>query len=451
MSENTDAPVEQPGDTLEDTRLTQEEMTTHDVVERPVDVRPSYATGIVFVVVGLLVVLLMTIWRGPADTTTFRFSDSSDLFKIPDTPIPAWLSAVLFGGIPLVLGALALVRPLAGRLKPLAISAVVLCGILGFLVWCGTGQADTTIDVTGLLTNTLFLAVPLILGAMAGIVSERSGVINVAIEGQMLASAFIAAMVATLVGNLYAGVLGALVTGALVGALLAVFAIRYVVNQVVLGVVINLLVLGLTNYLYSSLMQTDAQKFNNPKVFQPIAIPVLSDIPVVGRLFFTANILVYATYVVVVLVHVLLFHSRWGLRTRAVGEHPQAADTLGIKVNRTRYRNSLWAGALAGLAGAYLTIGSVGEFGANMTAGRGFIALAAVIFGRWTPIGSVGAAMLFAFCTALRTLLSIIGTPVDIPTDLLSMLPYLVTIIVVAGVVGRVRPPAADGIPYVKG
>jgi ABC-type uncharacterized transport system permease subunit len=430
--------------------LSQEDVTTHDVVSRPVAAGRQVATGVVFIVVGVLVVLLMTWWRGDASSTTFRLSDASDFVKIPDITVSAWFSAVVFGGIPLAVGAVALVRPLVGRAKALAISLVVLCGILGFLVWAGTAQAGTTIDLTGLLTNTLFLGVPLVLGAMAGVVSERSGVINVAIEGQMLAAAFASAMFATLAGSLLVGVAGAVAVGALVGALLAVFAIRYLVNQVILGVVINLLVLGLTNYLYSSLMQQDASTYNNPEVFQPIAIPLLSDIPVLGRLLFTGNLLVYTTFVVVALVHVMLFHSRWGLRTRAVGEHPKAADTLGIKVNRLRFRNSLWAGALAGLAGAYLSIGSVGEFNSNMTAGRGFIALAAVIFGRWTPIGSLGAAMLFAFCTALRTLLSIIGTPVDIPTELLTMLPYVVTVIVVAGVVGRVRAPAADGIPYTK-
>ncbi len=432
------------------TTLSAEDLTTHDVVERPLEGRARWALGTVFVVVGVLVVLLMTVWRGDASSTEFKFSDAGDFFEVPDATVPAWLGAVLFGLVPAGLGAWALARPVRGRARTVATAVVVLFGILGFLVWAGTAQPDTTIDLTGLLTNTLFLAIPLILGAMAGIVSERSGVINVAIEGQMLASAFGAAMFATLAGSLLVGVVGAVALGAMVGALLAVFAIRYVVNQVVLGVVINLLILGLTNYLYSSLMQRDAQTFNNPKVFAPIAIPLLSDIPILGRLLFTANLLVYATFVVVALVHVMLFHSRWGLRTRAVGEHPQAADTLGIKVNRLRFRNSLWAGALAGLAGAYLSIGSVGEFNSNMTAGRGFIALAAVIFGRWTPLGSLGAAMLFAFCTALRTLLAIIGTPVSIPTDLLTMLPYVVTVVVVAGVVGRVRAPAADGIPYTK-
>jgi ABC-type uncharacterized transport system permease subunit len=251
-------------------------------------------------------------------------------------------------------------------------------------------------------------------------------------------------------GSLVAGALGGAAVGALVGALLAVFAIRYLVNQVILGVVINLLVLGLTSFLYSQLLQPNAQSLNQPGFFTPVVVPFLSDIPVLGPLLFRGNLLVYATYLIFAAVQVALFRTRWGLRTRAVGEHPKAADTLGIDVNRLRFRNSLLAGSIAGLAGAYISIGSVGGFNSNMTAGRGFIALAAVIFGRWSPVGALGASLLFAFCTAVQTLLSIVGTTVAIPSQFLAMLPYVATIVVVAGVVGRVSAPAADGVPYVK-
>ena len=256
---------------------------------------------------------------------------------------------------------------------------------------------------------------------------------------------------ATLAGSLLMGTVGGIVAGALVGALMGVFATRYRVDQVVLGVVINLLVLGLTTYLYSSVMQLDAARFNDPEVFGRFDIPLLSDLPVLGRLLFSQNLLVYLAVVVVVVVHVMLHHSQWGLRTRAVGEHPRAADTLGIDVNRLRFSNCVLAGAVAGLAGAYLTIGSVGEFGANMSAGRGYIALAAVIFGRWTPLGAMGAALLFSFATSIKTLLAIIGAPVEIHGQLLEMLPYVVTIVIVAGAVGRAAAPAAIGRPYVKG
>jgi ABC-type uncharacterized transport system permease subunit len=179
-----------------------------------------------------------------------------------------------------------------------------------------------------------------------------------------------------------------------------------------------------------------------------IAIPLLGNVPIIGPLLFDQNIVVYLTYVLIVAVDVVLFRTRWGLRTRAVGEHPMAADTVGINVRRTRYINVLVGGMLAGLAGAALTVGDSSAFVKNMTGGRGFIALAAVIFGRWSPRGAVGAALLFGFATSLQTVLSFIGTPVAIPSDFLGMLPYLATLFAVAGLVGRVRAPAADGQPY---
>jgi len=275
-------------------------------------------------------------------------------------------------------------------------------------------------------------------------------VINVAIEGQMLVGAFAGALFASVTHNLGVGVLGALISGGLMGALLAVFAIRYFVNQVVLGVVLNVFALGLTGFAYDALMQPHPDQYNSPAVFSAVKIPVLGDIPFIGPLFFDTNVLVYATYVLIVVVDVALFRTRWGLRTRAVGEHPRAADTVGINVLRTRYINTIMGGLVAGLAGAYLSIGTVGPFGKGMTNGRGFIALAAVIFGRWSPRGAVAAALLFAFADALQTLLTIIQAPVQIPSNFLAMAPYLATIFAVAGLVGRVRAPAADGEPYVK-
>jgi len=219
---------------------------------------------------------------------------------------------------------------------------------------------------------------------------------------------------------------------------------------VVLGVVLNLLVLGLTSYLYHALMQQDAQTYNSPSVLAPIRIPGLADIPIIGPLLFDANIIVYLMYVLIVVVDVGLFRTRWGLRTRAVGEHPRAADTVGINVHRIRYRNVMLAGLIAGLGGAFLTIGAVGSFSANISSGKGFIALAAVIFGRWSPRGAVAAALLFGFTNELQVLLSVVGTPVQIPSAFLSMLPYVATLFAVAGLVGRVSAPAADGVPYMK-
>jgi simple sugar transport system permease protein len=185
-------------------------------------------------------------------------------------------------------------------------------------------------------------------------------------------------------------------------------------------------------------------------VLNPIAVPGLSQIPIIGPVLFDQNWLVYVTYVLVVAVHVWLFRTRWGLRTRAVGEHPRAADTVGINVARMRYRNVIIGGMIAGIGGAYLTIGYAGAFSGNISSGKGFIALAAVIFGRWSPLGAVGAALLFAFADGLQILLPIAGTPTNIPSAFWSMLPYVATVFAVAGLVGKVQAPAADGEPYMK-
>jgi ABC-type uncharacterized transport system permease subunit len=276
---------------------------------------------------------------------------------------------------------------------------------------------------------------------------ERSAVINVAIEGQMLAGAWAAALFGTLIGTT-AGLLSGALAGALMGAILAVFAIRYLVNQVVLGVVLNVFAAGLTGFAYDAFMQPHAESLNQPPLMDPMKIPVLGDIPVIGPLLFDNIVLVYITYVLIVLVDVWLFRTRWGLRTRAVGEHPKAADTVGIRVLAMRYRNVIIGGAIAGLGGSYF-IFQVGQFQKNITSGQGFIALAALIFGRWSPRGAVGAALLFGFASALQVTLSI-NAP-SIPSNVVAMLPYLATILAVAGLVGRVRAPAADGEPDVKG
>jgi simple sugar transport system permease protein len=267
----------------------------------------------------------------------------------------------------------------------------------------------------------------------------------------MLLGAFGGVLFASAAGNAGIGILAAIVGGVIIALLLAVFAIRYLVNQVVLGVVINALVLGLTNLGFQSFMNTDSATYNSGLTLNPIKIPLLGDIPVLGQALFNVNIIVYMTYALVVVVDVSLFRTRWGLRTRAVGEHPKAADTVGIKVLAMRYRNVVIGGLIAGLAGAVLTVGGSGPFNGNISSGKGFIALACVIFGRWSPRGAIAAALLFGFTDQLQTTLSIVGTPVTIPSAFLGMAPYLATIIAVAGFVGRVQAPAADGEPYVKG
>jgi simple sugar transport system permease protein len=318
---------------------------------------------------------------------------------------------------------------------------------VSLLCWADAGLS-TAFNVVNLLQGTFAGSIPIMLGALTGVICSRSGVINVAIEGQLLLGAFTAAIVASGTGSLWLGLLSGALAGSLVGLLLAVFAIGYRVDQVVLGVVINTLILGLTGYLYDDLMIPFQNTLNSPPTFSAIKIPLLGDIPVLGPIFFDSTIFLYLAYIALAGVQVGLFSTRWGLRTRAIGEHPVAADTVGIQVIAMRYRNVIAAGIIAGIGGAYFTIGSVGSFGKDMSSGEGYIALAAMIFGRYSPFGAVAAALLFGFTTQLQSILSTLNTPIQ--SNLLLMSPYIVTIIVLAGLVGKVRGPRAEGIPYVK-
>ncbi|MDR1710992.1 MAG: ABC transporter permease [Propionibacteriaceae bacterium] len=319
------------------------------------------------------------------------------------------------------------------------------CFVVAFLVRAVAGS-EQSLQVTGLLQGTLFLSVPLIFGAMAGCVCEHVGVINVAIEGQLLAGAFLAAVVGSLTLNPWLGLLAAPVAGALVGALLALFAVRYWVDHIIVGVVLNVLVTGFTSYLFSTVLSEHKDVFAVPTVLPTLPIPGLSLIPVLGPVLFNQNVLVYIMYAAVVVLQIMLYRSRWGLRMRACGEHPKAADTVGIKVNATRVRNTILGGAIAGLGGAFFTVANGLAFGKEMSAGRGYIALAAMILGGWSPRGAVAAALLFGFADNLQNALSVVG--VGIPSQFMLMAPYLITIFAVAGFVGKVRPPAQEGQPY---
>ncbi len=318
--------------------------------------------------------------------------------------------------------------------------------IMAFLSWAAAGKF---IPLTGMLQAAVLLAVPLIFGSMAGLLCEKSGVINIAIEGQLLFAAFISAVVASLSQNLLWGLISAPIAGAAVSWILAYFSIRFQVDQVILGFVINVLVLGLTNFFYTVLLVPYESTWNAAGSFSAIPIPVLSKIPIIGPILFNQTIIVYLMYVIVTVIQIALFKSKWGLRTRAVGELPIAADSVGIDVNKLRFRNVMIAGAVAGIGGAVFTIGAVGVFSQSMTAGAGFIALACLIFGKWSPKGALIAALFFGFTNSLQSNLSIAGVP--IPSEFMLMIPYLATIVAVSGLIGRVRAPAADGIPYLRG
>ena len=334
------------------------------------------------------------------------------------------------------------------RVKPLTLGSFFFGfgSIMAFLCWAAAGKF---IPFTGLLQGALLLSVPLIFGSISGLLCEKSGVINIAIEGQLLFAAFFSAVVASLTHNTIWGLVAAPIAGALISLILAYFSIKFQVDQVILGFVINILVLGLTNFFYTTLLIPYEDKWNTAGSFSTIAIPVLSKLPVIGPILFNQTIIVYLMYAIVTAVQVAMFKTRWGLRTRAVGELPIAADSVGIDVNRLRFKNVILAGLVAGTGGAFFTIGAVGPFSKEMTAGAGFIALACLIFGKWTPRGAITAALFFGLANNLRSTLSIIGVP--IPSEFMLMVPYIATIIAVSGVVGRVRAPAADGIPYSRG
>lgn len=391
--------------------------------------------------------LFIVLARGTnGELSTFQLSQRRDLIQLPDLQAPTLASSIACAIILAMLAGYSILLTLRSRKVPLWLIVVFAAVFMvGFLTWAASGS---TIPVPGLFVGTVTLSVPLIFGALGGVISERSGVVNVAIEGQLLAGAFSSALVASVTGNPYLGLLAAAIAGVLVAFVLAAFSIKYIVDQVIVGVVLNVLVVGLTSFFFSQVLSENAAVLNAPEVFDRIDIPVLSEIPILGPALFRQTIIVYIMYVAVAAVYFGLFHTRWGLRVRSVGEHPKAADTVGINVNGTRFWNVSLAGAIDGFGGAFFTLGSVGAFNKEMTAGLGFIALAAVIFGRWDPIRATLAALLFGFASNLQNVLSIIGSPV--PSEFMLMLPYVVTIFAVAGLVGRSRPPAADGKPYIK-
>ena len=410
----------------------------------PVTVNRRLVAAGSFILFGLIDILVFGVFSHKGDAT-FALSLPTASVHVPSIHAPAALVCYVLGAASIALGIWRAVANPGQRARRSSIAAVLLFFIISLLCWADAGSA-IPLNMVNLLQNTLTGSIPLILGALAGCLGERAGVINIAIEGQLLVGAFAAAVMAS-VSGVWIGLISGSIAGGLVGAVLAVFAIKFFVDQIILGVVLNVLTLGLTNYLYDRLLVTHSN-LNQAFTFNVLKIPGLGNIPVIGPIFFDSNIFLYFTYVAIILVQIGLFSTRWGLRVRAVGEHPTAADTVGIRVLATRYRNVILGGLLAGIGGAYLTVGSVGTFSPGMSSGLGYIALAAMIFGRWTPLGATAAAMLFGFTEALGNVLGSINVP--IPSYILAMAPYVATIIAVAGLVGNVRAPRADGKPYVK-
>jgi len=418
------------------------------LVEEPVVVRTSAderrASIIGWVLLALSAVILGVFAFGVEPSARSSFNLSLPGAAIEDLSLT--FNSRLFSGVAgVIVFGLGIERLRRRRLEftNIALGIGLLLFVLALLAWA---SADSAFSMVGMLRLTVISSIVITLGALCGLTCERAGVINIGIEGQLLTAAFAAVILSSAFGT-WAGVAGALVIGALLGALLAWLAIRFQVDQIIAGVVINILALGLTSFLASRVL-SEAQNLNAPARVSAWRIPLLADIPVIGPMLFDHTFFVYATFLLVILLHFGLFRTRWGLRVRSVGEHPKAADTLGINVLRVRYRNVIMGGLIAGLGGAFLALAQVSRFEENMTGGIGFIGLAAMIFGRWMPFGALGAGLLFGFSGALAQRMAILGT--GIPSEFMLMLPYVATVIVVAGLVGMARPPAADGQPYVK-
>jgi simple sugar transport system permease protein len=406
--------------------------------------RTRIAYGIVLLAVGLFIYLVLGLNTQPGLQTTYGINlAGSRAIPVPDLVVPSQLIVNLMAAIAVFVGAFQLARGV--KSTGWLIGIIALTFVVAFLTWAAQGKS---FNLTGMISSSLVRATPIALAALCGVISERSAVINIGIEGIMLIAAQAAVVAASVSNSLYVGLIVALLVGGLIAAAHAYLVIRFKVDQIVSGVAINIFGAGLTSFLSSRFLEKNTDVLNNSGVFPTISIPILDRIPVLGPMFFENNIIIYLMMILVVVVHIMLFYTPWGLRTRAVGEHPKAADTLGINVYFVRYVNVILGGMIAGLGGAYFTIGSVGRFDEIMTAGKGFIGLAAMIFGKWTPIGAFASSLIFGFADSLQVKLQILRVP--IPSEFLLMAPYIVTMIILTGVVGRAIPPAADGQPYEK-
>lgn len=403
-------------------------------------IRRARILGVVMLALAAAVIFLFI--PGATGDATFDLSLADEQVQLAPLAIPSTGALYILAMVLAFLGATQFFRGFQGK-------ATIILGIsfgvfvIALMIWATAGEQ---FNLTSMLVSTVARSTPIALGALSGILCERAGVVNIGIEGMLLGGAFTGVVFGSLIGG-WVGLLAATVVGGMLALLLAVLAINFRVDQIIIGVVINLLILSLTSFLTAQLL-VERPEWNDAPIFPAIKIPILGDIPILGPVLFNQTIMVYSMYVLIVLTTWFLFRTRWGLRTRAVGENPRAADSLGVSVFKTRYLAVVYGGMVGGFAGAWFTLGTVGRFDEGMTGGRGFIGLAAMIFGAWNPIGAFAAALIFGFSDSLQQKLALIETP--IPGEFLAMAPYLVTIIVVAGLVGRVRPPAADGIPYEK-
>ena len=400
--------------------------------------------GIIEILIGLFIFLVFVRTISGDITTRYVMTPGGiDIGVAGDWVLPTRLTLIILGGVTLLIGAFQLIKGF-GRATNAMVGLTGMFLIFGFLTWQAGG---TSLNLAGMLSSAVLLSVPITLGAFSGVLSERAGVVNIAIEGMMLMGSMVGALIGSITDSAWLGLIGAIVSAVLLALIHALLSIKYRINQVISGTVINIFSAGMTAFLSQKFLQAN-QALNSPPIFPRIPLPGLAHIPVLGPILFNTNLFVYIMFILLIIIQVALFSTRWGLRLRSVGEHPKAADTLGIDVIKTRYMAVILSGIVAGIGGAFFTLGSVGRFDEGMTAGKGFIGLAAMIFGNWTPIGSLGAGFLFGFADAIGSKLSLLGSA--IPAQIMGMAAYLITMIVLAGFIGKGHTPAADGEPYVK-
>jgi ABC-type uncharacterized transport system permease subunit len=386
---------------------------------------------------GLFLAAIASARINPASVSSLGFE------KLGQALVPSQRGVTILGALCAVAAVAALV--LSKRNARIAGAALVVGLMVAILAILTALAQGGSIDLVGMLSSSLRMSTPIALAALAGILCEKSGIVNIGIEGMMLTAAAFGFGANLFFKNLWVGLVAALLVGGLMAALHAVMCIRYKADQIISGTAINVLAVGLSGFLRRAYL---VSAFSVGATLPIIKIPLLSEIPVLGTLFFRSQPIVYIMLILVAAMYFVLFYTPWGLRTRAVGEHPRAADTVGVNVFKTQYINVIVAGMIAGLAGAWFSLETVGSFEDVMTVGKGFIGLAAMIFGNWNPIGALLGALLFGFADALQIKLQILNVP--LPYQFLGMAPYLVTMIVLTGLIGKTTPPAAEGKAYEK-
>lgn len=399
---------------------------------------------IFLLIIGGLIILLSSGTQGATSTFVTTSQRSGIEIPGPEIVLNTHTSLVILGLIPIILGFLYIFRIIKKKAEFFIIISATI-SIFAFLIWA---TKDNSLNLTGMFASSIIRATPICLAALAGIYSEKSGVTNIGIEGMMLFGSFLSVVVTSVTKNLFIGVIFGMIAGALLAWVHAVLSIKYKVNQIVSGTAIIIFATGFTSYMQRAVLN-NYRNLNDPgHVISAFQIPGLWKIPFFGPVLFNQSPVIYTMIILIIITFILFGYTKWGLRIRSVGEHPKAADTLGINVIKIRYICVLISGLIAGLSGAYMSIGAAGRFNEEMSAGKGFLGMAAMIFGNWNPFGAFLGSFIFGFFDSWQEKLSILQ--IGIPVDLLGMAPYIATMIVLSGFIGKSRGPAADGIPYEK-